>query len=381
MFVKPSRLTALAICALSCTVMMGGQAPLEASAARSAVPGAPNPGAANRLYGVSAVSPTMAWAAGLDTESSHSKTFVLRWNGSSWSRSTSPSPGTDASLAAVSADAAGDAWAVGFFIDASGGWPLILHWNGTDWSQSATPALPTGSRLMGVSALSPTDVWAVGRTDPPNPLLILHWDGSTWAQEATPPLDGGELSAVSARSSTDVWAVGDSAPGGNLLTLALHWDGSLWQQVATPSPTSISTLDSVSVLSASNAWAAGVSQGATAPLVEHWNGTTWKVVTVPAPPLGASLTGIQALSPKNVWAVGSYVAHGPPLSRSHSFTAHRVGRNWSQVQSPAPGRNSYMFGLSLDGPDDGWAAGYYVSSTNKQLVLLARWDGTAWSLG
>jgi hypothetical protein len=53
----------------------------------------PNPGVDDRLLGVSALSPTSAFAVGEFFAGAGEQTLVLRWNGSTWSHPSSPSPG------------------------------------------------------------------------------------------------------------------------------------------------------------------------------------------------------------------------------------------------------------------------------------------------
>jgi hypothetical protein len=90
-------------------------------------------------------------------------------------------------------------------------------------------------------------------------------------------IPAGAFHEVSALSSADAWAVGEVDTGGpaGLHTLAAHWNGSGWTRVATPSPgtgISGSTLDGVSAVSASDAWAVGYGNGS---LILHWNGSRW----------------------------------------------------------------------------------------------------------
>lgn len=74
------------------------------------------------------------------------KTFVLRWEGTKWSRVSSPSPGQTtvyngptSVLLAASALSPSDAWAVGGYSSTttdSSAATLIEHWNGTKWSKA-----------------------------------------------------------------------------------------------------------------------------------------------------------------------------------------------------------------------------------------------------
>jgi hypothetical protein len=152
----------------------------------------PNPGSGtNLLEGVSAVSGSDAWAVG--NYSSYynpgtSRTLALHWNGTAWSKINSPTPNPNDLnfLQGVSARSGSDAWAVGNYWNTTGlSRSLILHWNGTAWSKINSPNPgPTANRLSGVSARSGSDAWAVGDHDTAvstTNSLILHWNGTAWA--------------------------------------------------------------------------------------------------------------------------------------------------------------------------------------------------------
>jgi hypothetical protein len=152
----------------------------------------PSPGSGtNQLEGVSAVSGSDAWAVGNDGSTLNpgaSRTLVLHWNGTVWSTINSPTPNPNDLnfLQGVSARSGSDAWAVGVYWNTAGlSRSLILHWNGTAWSKVNSPNPgPMANRLSGVSARSGSDAWAVGDHDTAASTtnsLIAHWNGTAWA--------------------------------------------------------------------------------------------------------------------------------------------------------------------------------------------------------
>jgi Bacterial Ig-like domain (group 3) len=273
-----------------------GVAPATGHASAALTPN-PSP-TSNLLAGVSVVSGSNAWAVGSynDATTGASKTLVLHWNGTAWSKVKSPSPSSLFSeLDGVSARSGSDAWAVGRYwnVTASVWDSLVLHWNGTAWSKvkSPNPGL-SFSQLYGVSAVSGSDAWAVGSYDTSDggvtKTLVLHWDGTAWSRVNSPSPGSGlnGLTGVSAVSGGDAWAVGSSSSYDNpyvIGTLILHWNGTAWTKVSSPSPSSVSYnyLEGVSARSGSDAWAVGdYGDCATAlfkraTLVAHWNGTAW----------------------------------------------------------------------------------------------------------
>jgi len=224
-----------------------------------------------------------------------------------------------------------NAWAVGWRAGIGGLQTLAEHWNGHRWRVSPTPNRPgaAASVLAGVSAVSATDVWAVGNYQGQNGAgtLIEHWDGRAWnmVPGATVPCSGCDgpeaaLAGVSAGSATAAWAVGAYFDGTKNRTLIEHWNGRVWKLVPSPSPGAAvganpvtNTLQSVSRVSASSAWAVGsydiAYQGATLnqTLILHWNGHVWAQVASPnAGGPGRPYNDLFAVSarPGEAWAVG-----------------------------------------------------------------------------
>jgi hypothetical protein len=84
------------------------------------------------LLGVAATSATNAWAVGGYVTAAGLNTLVLAWNGRSWAHEPSPSPNPTpghafTELFGVAAASATRAWAVGLFTDTTGSKTLALH--------------------------------------------------------------------------------------------------------------------------------------------------------------------------------------------------------------------------------------------------------------
>jgi len=265
----------------------------------------PNPGGTSAsgdrssLTGVSADSTNDAWAVGYYSSPTTGavETLVLHGNGASWSKVTSPNPGGTTSssdlnyLDGISADSPTDAWAVGSFINPTthAQETLVLRWNGTSWSKvtSPNPGGTRGNGLNAVSARSTSDVWAVGNyasaTTQASQTLVLHWNGTRWSKVTSPNPDASTyainiLSGVSARSATDAWAVGSygNPTSEPVETLVLHWNSPSWGKVTSPNPDSaMNVLNGVTARSATDAWAVGSYNSPTVTLVLRWNGTSW----------------------------------------------------------------------------------------------------------
>jgi hypothetical protein len=245
------------------------------------------------LADVAATAPDSAWAVG---STGSSKTLLLHWNGTAWSRQASPNaPGLDL-LHSVAATSADNAWADGLTCSIALGCPsgaMIVHWNGTAWSAQKLPAT-RGLGLIAIAATSARDGWAFGRTfdggDSFTP-VALRWTGSRWAT-ASPParlVPNGALESGAVTGPDDVWAVGlpNSGPGSTIL---IHWNGKSWSRVPSPTPgvRGSTQLGQVAALSRQDARAVGsycakpstVNCAASRPLLEHWNGKTWTTAKI-----------------------------------------------------------------------------------------------------
>jgi hypothetical protein len=154
----------------------------------------------NNLTGVSAASPTDAWAVGGYYVSNNPNVLVNmaeHWNGSTWSEYPLPNVGSNQNtLQGVSELPSGSTWAAGYYTDAN--WvdqTLIQHWNGCQWSVVPSPNVGTGDNILfGIAALSDSDIWAVGVTLDANDVshpLTEHYNGSSWSVVPSVDPNGG----------------------------------------------------------------------------------------------------------------------------------------------------------------------------------------------
>jgi hypothetical protein len=356
----------------------------------------PNPDVGGTLAGVSADSRANAWAVGnYSTSTAPYVPFIAHWNGTEWRTVPSPNPGLadGTSLHGVSALSPTDAWAVGNDTPSPGtAGAVILHWDGTSWRQVRSPRADD-PELFAVSAVSATDAWAVGiYSSSKVNTFIAHWNGTRWIQVPSPsPGSGAILNAVSARSATDAWAVGYYATtaSSKLRPLTLHWNGTRWTEVSSPNPvhaTGDTGLLGVSTISPDDAWAAGYSGSADgATFLLHWNGIRWARVCTPNPPkpgsgekLGTVLSGVSAGSAADVMVTGWYVV----IDKADDtfFTAFALrwnGRSWTQLPESTPG--GQLYGTSLVSAKDVWAVGSSTPGTGATGTLIVHWDGAHWT--
>jgi hypothetical protein len=271
------------------------------------------------LNAVDDLSPTDAWAVGTsfhggDTATPEGRTLIEHWDGTAWSIVPSPNPATGVAgdadtLNAISGTSPTDIWAVGSDLNEATHTIQLLfaHWNGTAWTTVTSPTSPAVSAPFpsGITAISPDNVWAVGTNETGGQkTLAAHWNGTAWSIVPTPDIKGdlNLLTSVSSDSAGDVWAAGYAVdPGQNFrVPYVLHWTGTAWVMTKVPNPgTKVanvggegSALNGITVLSPTDAWAVGQTQGSNGAfrtLTEQFNGTTWTVVRSPDP--GSMATG------------------------------------------------------------------------------------------
>jgi photosystem II stability/assembly factor-like uncharacterized protein len=187
------------------------------------------------LYGVFAVSPSLAFAVGQPPGAAPAT--MLRWDGTLWASIPS---GTlnGVTLRSVWMVSSTDGWAVGW-----GG--TIVRWNGAAWAAETTP-IP--NNLNAVQALTSTNVWAVGDSG-----TIIHRDGTGWS--IVPSGVPQNLNSLYMLSATEGWAVGASD---GVSPILLYWDGSTWTRVY-PVPAVNRYLLDVWMVSSQDGWAVGQS--------------------------------------------------------------------------------------------------------------------------
>ena len=96
---------------------------------------------------------------------------------------------------------------------------------------------------------------------------------------------------------------------------------------------------------------------------------------VPGPGSGGELTDAAFVSADEWWAVGNV---GAALHANQTLIARFDGSAWSVVASPNQGTlNNGLNGVSMI-PGAGWAVGYYQAGGYQPLAMS--WNGTKWSL-
>jgi len=362
------------------------------------------------LFSVDVVSPTEAWAGGIDIIGKQS--VILYWNGSAWTPQAMPSAEQWYGLKAVDFPSAGTGWAVGENYDLQSG--AILQYSAGTWSAVASPIPDMMWSLADVSFPTTAKGWAVGGTNLMDRAgLVLAYDSGTWTRDTSLPDLGSadwSLAAVSFPTDTQGWAVGE-AEGNSTSGLVLEYNSGTWSVDTLPSIGNSWYLADVSFDSASDGWAVGFDYFNNKGIVLHYTGGAWADATP-----GGSMTnnldlasvffldanhgwvgaqswsgGCSVLSyDTGVWSPAALNPGGPASAcRPEDVTALAADRVWLAGWKKMPNNNEFRyprawyyngsywgvaqnFGLagsnSLSGIDmltesDGWAVGLQFDST------------------
>jgi hypothetical protein len=317
----------LAVSVLAMGLVVGIAAPAQAVCHWSVVRNHEPHGSTGTLQGVSALSPTDAWAVGSVQTPSRARPLAEHWDGAAWHEIKTPMDGRHIRLlrdvVAISHD---DVWAVGTEISLGSGavHSLTEHWDGSSWTVVKPPN--SGSdrdELMGVASGSSDNVWAVGYEGLDSHPFVAHWNGAHWRPQLAPP--GESLSDVAARFG-GVWTVGTN-PFGNKHALLARRSGRTWQTSNAPPR----ALLGITLRNTSDGWAVGYKPGKgpafLQPMVLHWDGASWKPSPTPDLHRSAELRAVAALSSTKAWAVGTRNFRYPLMMKWN-------GQKWSVVFQP-----------------------------------------------
>jgi hypothetical protein len=327
----------------------------------------------NELHSVAAVSPTSMVAVGEYFNGTWDRGLILTGNGTTWSASSAPIPigSTHNGLNAVALANAKLGWAVGTYSKSKTSFDLIEKDTAGKWAVTSVPN-PSGvsaSELQGVSVGTASSVMAVGGNHPsrvPMRPASELFNGHAWKYVAVPnPGHVGTKSFTALLSSVAVvpktsgkhfWAVGTYSNGADTMPFFDYWNGLTWKMhklaasvqsvLKAPSPIS-STVTSVTVLAANDAWAVGyytVNHTKPTPpsnhtFAAHWNGSSWRMVKTPNRVSDATpneLVGVASRvvgSTKTVYAVGRYFAG--PMDQTQVLMLTYVGSTptWVKITS------------------------------------------------
>lgn len=196
---------------------------------------------------------------------------------------------------------------------------------------------------------------------------------------------GNVLTGIAGSSANDVWAVGRSGDGGVFQTLIEHFDGTAWSVVPSPNDPKLRNdeLTSVSVFSASDAWAVGGVERLKRPFAAHWNGTAWTEVSIPpfsfgpgnVPDQYLSSVSVDPLNADDVWAIGNVPSDGIRNEPSFIYAEHWNGVRWTVV-GLGGGLPVALYGVATAAGGAAWAVGIGLGQGTQWSIIA--WNGSQW---
>lgn len=250
--------------------------------------------------------------------------------------------------------------------------PYVNVWNGTSW-------VPLGSlpRTPGVLAALPNgDLVATCPQYFPHPLWpqlsyyedeLLRWTGSAWAPIA--PRTRGVIEELVGLANGDVFVGGSiSLAGSTPVSGIARWDGASWQTLGAGIG---GRVDGLAVTPSGDLIAVGpftTAGGSPANQVAKWNGTTWA-------PLGAGVNGAWRVTTTpngDVWVGGS--------SAGAVLLARWDGAAWSSPPSTPTAGFGAANVWSMTGMPNGdvFVGGSFHAVAGVPVLGVTVWDGSGW---
>jgi subtilisin family serine protease len=351
----------------------------------------PSGAKSSELTDIACPSASVCMAVGSYVDSSGiTRTMAMRWNGTSWSLTTTPGPTTIAlspsgSLTVASSELAGlscptttACTAVGSYVDQSSGTRkgLAFNWNGTAWTAVATPDMESATprELADVACWAATECVAVGSSG--EEVWVASNSGSGWSTDSAPELLGA-LAAIHCESGSFCLAAGVSEETSPAHPLVLGWDGSEWSEQPIESPVSESSAEfaaltcagiecnAVGTLSYGNARDVNLSY---AGIESSW----WMTENAD---LGGVMRGVSCTVGISCVAVGDSLlsaqngdfALGAVLFEGDWSMAKTAEANWPTLED-----------VSCTAGDTCTAVGSRLESSWRK-TLVERWNGSTWT--
>lgn len=178
------------------------------------------------------------------------------------------------------------------------------------WQQVISPVR---QNLKAVAMINRFEAWAGGDRG-----SVLHFINGGWFLDPGFTYKDANIKGIAFANAAAGWAVGNRGGQGEIPFIAKFWGGG-WQVERLP--ISSGSVNAVSVVSPTDVWAAGESDGEA--LLLHYNGKQWLQVESPGK---GKLNDIQMLSSKRGFAVGK----GNGLARTPFILTFQDG-SWRQT--------------------------------------------------
>ena len=195
---------------------------------------------------------------------------------------------------------------------------------------------------------------------------------------------GSTLRAVSCISSRSCTAVGSFSRNGGVFALAERWNGLRWAIQRTPNPAGSkrSVLNGVSCTTTTCTAVGSIGSPYWSTLAERFEGGRWSIQPTAANGglIGTEFTAVSCASQTDCLAVGSDLAID---DYCQLLVARWDGTGWSVLPAPCadiPVYGTVLAGVSCVSPSACTAVGSAPQEDGPTEALAARWNGISWSV-
>lgn len=265
-------------------------------------------------------------------------------------------------------------------------WTIQATPNGSEaehsslYDLSCDPLTTTACTAVGEQTVS-------GKTAP----YAQYWNGSTWANQSAETPAGataGELQANHCLSKTSCVAAGSYSTIAGTFSLVETWNGTSWAVQATPNPTEVAEtrLKGISCKAITACIAVGYSlkekgkESTKAAVVMRGNSGVWSLQTMPKPAgaVAYELTGVDCPTTTLCFAVGAYEESG---GAKRAMVARWNGTEWTlqPITNGIETKQSILLDVSCSDIKSCIAVGGYRDATNTQLTYGVWFDGNVWT--
>ena len=274
------------------------------------------------IYSITTDSVGAVYAAGAFTDAQlqgAGNVYVAKWSADTgWielgANGVVHVPGTNGTaILSIAVDPKGNVYAAGQFVDAHSKY-YVAKWDGTSWTELGTGAnaLNANGYIQRLTADPQGNIYAAGSfTDPSGMRYVAMWDGSSWSEMG---VGANALNAAGPIAALTSDAFGDIYVSYNDTSFQFYvasWNGTNWAQVGTGANAlnANNAINSLTTDISGNLYAAGnFTDDNGSQYVAMWNGTTWSELGTghnSLDPNGYILT-IATDTVYNVYAAGNF---------------------------------------------------------------------------
>lgn len=269
-------------------------------------------------------------------------------------------------------------------------WSIQTTPNATGAEHSALYDIDCGEDKFELTACTSVGMQtASGGTTSP---YAQRWNGTSWANQTPVAPEGataGELQSVDCLGELICYAAGSYVSGGTTKALVESWNSftSKWSMLTTPNPEGASAAFkgiscTTGIVCSAVGYSVNSKTGKKTVFAIVLKESKWTIQEIPEPEgaFSSELHGVDCRSSTYCIAVGSYtlVSGGPQWAMSATWN----GTSWTlrTVTKPTESKGSTLLDVSCLEVSECRAVGGYRNSSNVQVSLVERWNGTTWSV-